>query len=250
MTLDVYADLFDDDLDVVADAMDAADQMVLAKWVLREVAHSYGIEVSFSPKIAVGQAGSGMHFHTRLVKDGVNQFSTGSGLTEDALAKAFALGTSPSVASAWVDGQMVRPDMVIRLSRGRNIVVDAKVPFTGYIEAVQAEDVAVRAERVAAHARQRLALDHQGMVARHGQRLVDAGEHARALRRIGKRLHHREQRHHKDAGERADQYDIGYQCPVRCIPHELHDSDIMTAQRCPRAAHQVEQEQAHAERTP
>lgn len=67
------------------DVCDAADQMVLAKWVLREVAHSYGIEVSFSPKIAVGQAGSGMHFHTRLVKDGVNQFSTGSGLTEDAL---------------------------------------------------------------------------------------------------------------------------------------------------------------------
>ena len=67
------------------DACTAADQMVLAKWVLREVAHSYGIEVSFSPKIAVGQAGSGMHFHTRLVKDGVNQFSTGSGLTEAAL---------------------------------------------------------------------------------------------------------------------------------------------------------------------
>lgn len=67
------------------DVMDAADQMVLAKWVLREVAHSYGIEVSFSPKIAVGQAGSGMHFHTRLVKDGVNQFSTGAGLTEKAL---------------------------------------------------------------------------------------------------------------------------------------------------------------------
>ena len=37
------------------DACAAADQMVLAKWVLREVAHSYGIEVSFSPKIAVGR---------------------------------------------------------------------------------------------------------------------------------------------------------------------------------------------------
>ena len=37
--------------------------------------------MSFSPKIAVGQAGSGMHFHTRLMKDGVNQFSQGAGLT-------------------------------------------------------------------------------------------------------------------------------------------------------------------------
>ena len=62
----------------------AADQMVLAKWVVREVAHSHGIEVSFSPKIAVGQAGSGTHFHTRLMRDGVNQFSQGAGLTDTA----------------------------------------------------------------------------------------------------------------------------------------------------------------------
>jgi DNA recombination protein RmuC len=34
------------------------------------------------------------------------------------------------------------------------VVVDAKVPFTGYIEAVQAADEAVRRQRVAAHARQ------------------------------------------------------------------------------------------------
>ncbi|MDO4888488.1 MAG: glutamine synthetase family protein [Actinomycetaceae bacterium] len=66
------------------DVTRAADQMVLAKWVVREVASSYGIEVSFSPKIAVGQAGSGMHFHTRLMRDGVNQFSQGSGLTDQA----------------------------------------------------------------------------------------------------------------------------------------------------------------------
>ena len=66
------------------DVTRAADQMVLAKWVVREVASSYGIEVSFSPKIAVGQAGSGMHFHTRLMKDGINQFSQGNGLTGQA----------------------------------------------------------------------------------------------------------------------------------------------------------------------
>src|SRR3954464_10136354 len=51
-------------------------------------------------------------------------------------------------------GAGVRPDLVVTLSDGRQVVVDAKVPFTGYIDAVQAEDVAVRAERIAAHARQ------------------------------------------------------------------------------------------------
>lgn len=63
---------------------DAADQMALAKWVVRQVAYRHGVEVSFAPKIAFGQAGSGMHFHTRLMRDGINQFSRGSGLTEDA----------------------------------------------------------------------------------------------------------------------------------------------------------------------
>ena len=64
---------------------DAADQMALAKWVVRQVAYRHGMEVSFSPKIVVGQAGSGMHFHTRLMADGVNLFSQGRGLTTDAL---------------------------------------------------------------------------------------------------------------------------------------------------------------------
>lgn len=43
-------------------------------------------------------------------------------------------------ATAMVDGRMVRPDMVIRLSRGRNIVVDAKVPFGAYLDALGTED--------------------------------------------------------------------------------------------------------------
>ena len=48
----------------------------------------------------------------------------------------------------------VRPDLVVTLADGRQVVVDAKVPFTGYIEAVQATDPGVRAQQVAAHARQ------------------------------------------------------------------------------------------------
>ncbi|WP_091365145.1 DNA recombination protein RmuC [Geodermatophilus telluris] len=52
------------------------------------------------------------------------------------------------------EGAGVRPDLVVTLSDGRQVVVDAKVPFTGYIEAVQATDQAVRDQRLAAHARQ------------------------------------------------------------------------------------------------
>jgi DNA recombination protein RmuC len=52
------------------------------------------------------------------------------------------------------DGARVRPDLVVTLADGRQVIVDAKVPFTGYIEAVQATDQAVRDQRVAMHARQ------------------------------------------------------------------------------------------------
>src|SRR3954449_8494860 len=52
------------------------------------------------------------------------------------------------------DGAGVRPDLVVTLADGRQVIVDAKVPFTGYIEAVQATDEAVRVQRVTAHARQ------------------------------------------------------------------------------------------------
>ena len=50
------------------------------------------------------------------------------------------------------DGRL-RPDMLVRLAGGKNVVIDAKVAFLGYLDAVQAQDDAVRAERMAAHAR-------------------------------------------------------------------------------------------------
>jgi DNA recombination protein RmuC len=51
-------------------------------------------------------------------------------------------------------GAGVRPDLVVTLADGRQVIVDAKVPFTGYIDAVQSTDEATRQQRVAAHARQ------------------------------------------------------------------------------------------------
>jgi DNA recombination protein RmuC len=51
------------------------------------------------------------------------------------------------------EGKALRPDLVVHLSGGRNVVVDAKVAFSGYLEAAEATDDAVRAERLKAHAR-------------------------------------------------------------------------------------------------
>jgi DNA recombination protein RmuC len=51
------------------------------------------------------------------------------------------------------DDALVRPDLVIHLAGGKNIVLDAKVPFGAYLEAVDAADPDRRADRFAAHAR-------------------------------------------------------------------------------------------------
>ncbi len=50
----------------------AVEQMVIAKWILRMLGYEHGVEISFAPKITVGNAGSGLHIHMLLEKDGKN----------------------------------------------------------------------------------------------------------------------------------------------------------------------------------
>lgn len=57
-------------------ALDAADHLMLAKWVIRNLAAKDGYNVTFAPKITVGKAGSGFHIHMRLMKDGKNVTQT------------------------------------------------------------------------------------------------------------------------------------------------------------------------------
>jgi DNA recombination protein RmuC len=56
--------------------------------------------------------------------------------------------------SAAVEGRTVRPDLVVRLSGGRSLVVDAKAPLQAYLEAVEAEDEVARDQALLAHAKQ------------------------------------------------------------------------------------------------
>jgi DNA recombination protein RmuC len=51
------------------------------------------------------------------------------------------------------DGQRQRPDMLIRLPNGRQVVVDSKVPLAAYLDALEADRPDVQTERMQAHAR-------------------------------------------------------------------------------------------------
>jgi len=59
--------------------------------------------------------------------------------------------TSPGTAAN--DGAL-RPDLVVNLVDGKHIVVDSKVAFAGYLEAMEAKDEFTRTARLKAHARQ------------------------------------------------------------------------------------------------
>jgi DNA recombination protein RmuC len=50
------------------------------------------------------------------------------------------------------DGRL-RPDLIVRLVGGKSVVVDSKVAFSAYLEAMEARDEATRASRLKAHAR-------------------------------------------------------------------------------------------------
>jgi len=63
---------------------EAVEQLLITKWILRMLGFEYGVEVSFAPKITVGEAGSGMHVHMMLEKDGKNIMLKDGRLSDDA----------------------------------------------------------------------------------------------------------------------------------------------------------------------
>ena len=81
-------------------AENAADQLMIAKWIIRNLANQYGYDVTFAPKITAGKAGSGLHVHMRIMKDGKNQMLE-NGVLSATARKAIAgmMELAPSITA-------------------------------------------------------------------------------------------------------------------------------------------------------
>ena len=81
-------------------AQDAANQLVVAKWIIRNMGAKFGYDVTFAPKITVGKAGSGLHIHMRLMKNGMNQMLK-NGVVSDTAKRAIAgmMKLAPSITA-------------------------------------------------------------------------------------------------------------------------------------------------------
>ncbi len=58
--------------------LEAADRLLLLRFVTRAVAARYGLDVSFAPVVFAGGLGNGNHLHLSLWRDGVNLMANGT----------------------------------------------------------------------------------------------------------------------------------------------------------------------------
>ena len=122
-------------------AEEAADSLMLAKWIIRSLALKKGYDVTFAPKITEGKAGSGLHIHFKIVKDGHNLMIENGRLSD--VAKKAIVGILENADSITAMGNKV-PTSYFRLvphqeaptsicwgDRNRSVLVRVPLGWTG-----------------------------------------------------------------------------------------------------------------------
>lgn len=122
-------------------ALEAADSLMLAKWIIRTLAIKKGYDVTFAPKITEGKAGSGLHIHFKLMKDGHNMMSE-NGHLSDAAKRAIvgileyadaitAMGNKVPTSYFRLVPHQEAPTSICWGDRNRSVLVRVPLGWTG-----------------------------------------------------------------------------------------------------------------------
>jgi glutamine synthetase len=135
---------------------EAVDQLLISKWILRNLGSEHGVEVSFAPKITVGNAGSGMHIHMMLEKDGVNMMVENGSLSN--VAKKMIAGILDLSASLTAFGNTI-PTSYLRLvphqeaptnicwgDRNRSVLIRVPLGWNGTMDMIKDANPADKTE--------------------------------------------------------------------------------------------------------
>lgn len=126
-------------------AIEAADNLMIAKWIIRTLASKRGYDVTFAPKITAGKAGSGLHIHFKIM-DGMNNVMTNPDGTLSDLARKAIAGILDHAAAITAFGNKV-PTSYFRLvphqeaptsicwgDRNRSVLVRVPLGWTGKLD--------------------------------------------------------------------------------------------------------------------
>lgn len=125
-------------------AMQAADQLMIAKWIIRTLAMKKGYDVTFAPKITIGKAGSGLHIHFKIMKDGRNMM-TENGRLSDVAKKAIAgileyapaltaMGNTVPTSYFRLVPHQEAPTSICWGDRNRSVLVRVPLGWTGEVD--------------------------------------------------------------------------------------------------------------------
>lgn len=125
-------------------ALQAADNLLIAKWIIRTLAARKGYDVTFAPKITAGKAGSGLHIHFKIMKDGQN-LMTSDGVLSDVAKKAIvgileyadaitAMGNKVPTSYYRLVPHQEAPTSICWGDRNRSVLVRVPLGWTGKID--------------------------------------------------------------------------------------------------------------------
>ena len=125
-------------------AIQAADSLMIAKWIIRTLAAKKGYDVTFAPKITAGKAGSGLHIHFKLMKGEENMMIKDGHLSDNA-KKAIAgileyadaitaMGNKVPTSYFRLVPHQEAPTSICWGDRNRSVLIRVPLGWTGQID--------------------------------------------------------------------------------------------------------------------